>query len=89
MLDENEKQLFLNNEFFNTIHVFHLIIKDSTVTELMQSVFKIADDTYLDNFFDYKDNYRNYQRLDTNKLDNIKSQGQGQGQYIEQPFMEK
>lgn len=85
LLDENEKQLFLNNEFFNTIHVFHLIIKDSTLTELMQSVFKIADDTYLDNFFDYKDNYRNYQRLDTNKLDNIKSQGQ----YIEQPFMEK
>lgn len=85
LLDENEKQLFLNNEFFNTIHVFNLIIKDSTLTELMQSVFKIADDTYLDNFFDYKDNYRNYQRLDTNKLDNIK----GQGQYIEQPFTEK
>lgn len=83
LLDENEKKIFLNNELFNTIHVFHIIIKESTLTTLMQDVFKIGDDTYLDNFFDYKDNYRNYQRLDTNKLDNIK------GQYIEQPFMEK
>lgn len=84
LLDENEKQIFLNNEFFNTIHVFNILLKKSTLTELMQSVFKIADDTYLDNFFDYKDNYRNYQRLDTNKLDNIKI-----NTYIDKKFMEQ
>lgn len=84
LLDENEKQIFLNNEFFNTIHVFNILLKTTTITELMQSVFKIADDTYLDNFFDYKDNYRNYQRLDTNKLDNIK-----RNTYVDKKFMEK
>lgn len=84
LLDENEKQIFLNNEFFNTIHVFNILLKESTLTELMQSVFKIADDTYLDNFLDYKDNYRNYQRLDTNKLDNIKK-----NIYLDKKFMEQ
>lgn len=83
LLDENEKQLFLNADF-NIINCIKILIKESTLTELMQSVFKIADDTYLDNFFDYKDNYRNYQRLDTSKIDNIK-----RNTYIDKKFMEK
>jgi hypothetical protein len=72
LLDDNEKQIFLNADF-NIINSIKFLIKESTLTEFMQCVFKISEDTYLDNFFDYKDNYRNYMPLNISKLENVKN----------------
>lgn len=78
LLDESEKLQILK--------VFKLFVFDD-LSYAMENLYMICEDDTLNNFMDYKDNYRNYQPLNIQKLVNIKDAHCNQ--YLHSIFIDK